>query len=132
MTLKEFAEKLNNAKLEYLQLPSEIIDEAKENGFVIVTGASDDLIEFDGAYTEEAGCFNGAKITFDSDGTDDDGYVHKNLINVYWCGMIDGEEVREYEATWEYETDIPHETFDMWDNGELYCKGIVFRVEDMK
>jgi len=49
MTKKEFAEKLNGRQYAaYPQfLPSEI-QTAKENGFVIVYGASDDLMEFAG------------------------------------------------------------------------------------
>lgn len=33
---------------------------------------------------------------------------------------------------WIYETDIPHETFMIYEGGEPYCRGIVFSVEDVK
>lgn len=48
MTLKEFAERLNGTEYNgYPIFSKEDIGIAKENGFVIVTGASDDLMEFD-------------------------------------------------------------------------------------
>ena len=32
---------------------------------------------------------------------------------------------------WTYMTDIPHATFDVMDDGELYCRGIVFALADL-
>lgn len=32
---------------------------------------------------------------------------------------------------WSFETDIPHETFEIFDDGELFCTGIVFSMEDL-
>lgn len=50
MTLKEFAKTLDGTEYNgYPIFSKEVIGTAKENGFVIVTGASDDLMEFDGA-----------------------------------------------------------------------------------
>lgn len=37
---------------------------AKEAGLVIVSGASDDLMEFDGGIYDEGGCFDGGKVFF--------------------------------------------------------------------
>ncbi|MCR5329596.1 MAG: hypothetical protein K6E62_00205 [Lachnospiraceae bacterium] len=106
---------------------------AKEEGIVIVHGCSDDLVEFEGAYEEEAGgVYDGGTIYFDRDGTSDDGNIHNNKLSVYWCGMLNGEKKRDYEFTWEYETDIPHETFRMYEDGEPYCKGIVFYEREMR
>ena len=34
-------------------------------------------------------------------------------------------------VSWTFETDIPHETFNIYENGELFCVGIVFRMEDL-
>lgn len=33
---------------------------------------------------------------------------------------------------WTYKTDIPHETFDIMEDDEPYCKGIVFYLKDLK
>ncbi len=32
---------------------------------------------------------------------------------------------------WTYETDIPHETFEIYEDGELFCIGIVFSTKDL-
>lgn len=32
---------------------------------------------------------------------------------------------------WTFETDIPHETFNIYEDGELFCVGIVLSVEDL-
>lgn len=133
MTLKEFAIALNGTEYGYDPFTKGALDTAKKNGYVIAYGASDDLIEFDGAYTEEAGgVYDGGEISFDIDGTSDDGKEHRNKILAYWCGQINGEQVREYKAVWEYETEIPHESFDMYEDGELFCRGIVFKLGDMR
>jgi hypothetical protein len=34
--------------------------------------------------------------------------------------------------SWQYETDIPHATFEIVEDGEKYCKGIVFNLADIK
>lgn len=80
MTLKEFAEKLNGTEYNgYPIFSKEDIGIAKENGFVIVTGASDDLMEFEGAVEDEAGCFDGGKVYISKNGVEED--KTKNVIN---------------------------------------------------
>ena len=34
--------------------------------------------------------------------------------------------------SWKFKTDIPHETFEVVDDGEPYCRGIVFALADCK
>lgn len=53
MELKEFAAMLNGREYSYLQFTKEELQIAKDNGFVIVNGASDDLVELEGAITDE-------------------------------------------------------------------------------
>lgn len=57
MDIKEFAQKLNGIHYGYPQFSDEEIAMAKVNGFVIVSGASDDLMEFEGAIRDEGSCF---------------------------------------------------------------------------
>ena len=35
------------------------------------------------------------------------------------------------EYAWIYRTEIPHACFDILENGEKYCKGIVFSLNDL-
>lgn len=107
----DFAKQLNGR--EYLnEISKEETQKAKELGLVIVFGYSDDNAEFRGAINDEIGCFNGGKI-FEKNG---------KYINALWC---------KSEFTWTYDTNIPHLTFDIFDNGEKYCKGIIFDKKDL-
>ena len=51
-----------NMDVPKIQFTKEEIAIAKENGFVIVTGASDDLVELEGAITDEGDCWEGGEI----------------------------------------------------------------------
>ena len=69
MTSKELAEKLNGTEYAgYNIFSKEILQEAKENGLVIVYGASDDLMEFEGAFEGEGNCIDGGTVYFDLNG----------------------------------------------------------------
>lgn len=130
MELRDFAKKLDGREYGYPQFTKEEIQIAMDNGFVIVYGASDDLMEFDGAIRDEGDCFDGGKVFFDREGVSTDG---RNVIEALWCN--DAAENRAEDGTlitWTYQTDIPHETFMITENGEYYCRGIVFRMDDVK
>jgi len=130
MTIKEFIEKhLQNC--EYgAELSKEAEQEAKENGFVVVFGASDDLCEFRGAVEDEVECFDGDNIYINAKGNiantlfEDfapDKHPEYKLIEAVWGNS---------GASWTYKTDIPHKTFTVTEDGEPYCIGIVFRLAD--
>lgn len=125
--LKKFTELLNG--VQYREFPKGIIKEADENGIVIVSGASDDLCELEGAICDEFGCFDGGTIYLDEEGRL---YNQKRTeqafkyITAKWCE--DGED----GFTWTYDTDIPHETFEMYDGEEKYCKGFVFYKKSLR
>lgn len=124
MELKEFATMLNNREYDYPQFTKEELQIAKENGFVIVCGASDDLMEFYGAITSEGNCFDGGVVWFNKDGViDAPATTGDKSIEALWC--------KEDDVTWTYKTDIPHETFMIFDQDEKYCKGIVFSIADL-
>jgi len=130
MNIKEFAEMLNDREYKYPQFTREEIQFARDNGFVIVYGASDDLIEFDGAIYDEGGCFDGGKIYFDKTGISQDDEEKPNEIEALWCN----DEIKDENGgliTWTYKTTIPHETFMIYDDGESYCRGIVISIDDV-
>lgn len=106
MTIYEFAQRLSGR-----QYGSEISSieesEAKELGFVVVFGYSDDNAEFRGAIDDEIGCFDGGRVYEDGD----------KYIDSVWC---------KGDFDWTYKTNIPHATFDIYDDAEKYCRGIVF------
>lgn len=105
--------------------------QAEKLGFVVVFGYSDDNAELRGAIYDEVGCFDGGEILLDRHG----------IIEDCDCryGRIAKENAKKIEAiwneenySWTYKTDIPHATFDIYDDGEKFCRGIVFEMEALK
>lgn len=127
MEARELANKLYGRA--YGDSFDDVLEEAKQSGLVIVTGASDDLMEFNGAICDEGGCFDGGRVYFDKDGVGQEGEERANWIDARWC---DGMNRDGLPATWTYETEIPCERFDIWEDGEVYCVGLVFSIEDLK
>lgn len=132
MDIEEFAKSISGKEYGYPQFTKEEIEIARENGFIIVYGCSDDLMEFEGAIRDEGGCFDGGRVFFNHDevyqGYNKEKYPY--WINAVWCGGekdADGQEI-----TWTYETEIPHETFMIYEEGEPYCRGIVFKIDDVR
>ena len=124
MTAKDLAARLNGR--EYLnEIMPEEEKEAESNGLVAVFGYSDDNVELAGAISDEIGAFDGVVFYVDKDGNycvwESDA---PNRIQAVWCAP-------ESEAAWTFKTDIPHETFNIYEDGELFCIGIVFAMTDL-
>lgn len=124
MTAKDLAAKLNGR--EYLnEITPEEEQEAETNGLVAVFGYSDDNVEFAGAIDDEVGAFEGTLVCID----DSEGVVPvgegapENAIKAVWSDAG--------EPCWSFETSIPHETFNIYEDGELFCAGIVFSMNDL-
>lgn len=138
MELKEFAKMLDGREYTYPQFTKEEIMIAKENRFVIIYGASDDLMEIDGAIKDEAGVWDGGtvriQIPYDGPGQTIGGGVvagnngQQNVlpITAKWCEDRDED---ENIISWSYETSVKHETFDIMEDGQIYCRGIVFKID---
>lgn len=122
------------------EITKEEAAQAKAAGLVVVYGASDDLMEFEGAIYDEVGCSDGGIAQVDAKGVlqsfehiDHDYDALKDFfkredsaveIEALWCA--------EPGYSWTYKTDIPHETFEIVEDGEPYCRGIVFALADCK
>lgn len=130
--VKKWAEKLDGREYGN-ELISDEITELEALGLVVVFGASDDLCEFNGAIDDEVGCFDGEDIYVNAAGVIAnnmdmfDSFIPENspdfaLIKACWD--CDG-------YSWAYETDIPHESFEIFEDGEPYCRGIIFDIADM-
>lgn len=132
MDIKEYAKSISGKEYGYQMFTKEEIETAKENGFVIVYGASDDLMEFEGAIQDEGSCFNGGRVYFNRNEVCQDSEEeskYPNWINAVWDR---DEDENGKLIAWTYETEIPHETFMIYENGEPYCRGIVFRIDDAR
>ena len=131
--LQMLAEKLDGR--EYAsELTKEEVDFAKVNRAVIVLGASDDIMLLAGAIDDEVDCYGGGLAHFNKRGLIknecDDEHCPYHLREIEEAAVIEavwGEE----DYSWTYKTDIPHETFDILEDGEKYCRGIVFSLDNL-
>jgi hypothetical protein len=138
MTKEELAAQLNG--MSYRAEPPEALrDAAWEHKLVIVYGASDDLLELRGALSEEYGAGDGETFLLTTDGVfDNDACIDQCIyyreakqkaeqegsrLTALWC--------QEEPYSWTYRTTIPHATFDMVEEGQPYCRGIVFALADI-
>lgn len=119
MTLEEFAAMLDGR--EYLsEIAVEEAWEAARLGYVVIFGYSDDCMEIAGFVDDELGCYEGRK------------FAVVPGRKIYPCEDIprSGKELRavwdEDGYAWTFKTDIYHATFDIFEEGEKYCRGIVF------
>ena len=132
--MKELADKLNGREYGD-EVTEELEQEAKDKNLVIVYGASDDLMELEGAIDEEIGCYNGGFAYFNEQGLlrnecDEDKcpYYLKQMDEAKSIEIVWGEE----GYSWAYKTSIPHETFEIMEEGDKFCRGIVFSMESLK
>ena len=115
MTLKEFAQMLDGREYR-CEITQEEEKLAKELGFVVVFGYSDDNAELRGAIDDEIDCYDGGEL------------YHVDLpstIYADWCP-------EDIDCSWAYGTSIPHEKFNIYEDGELYCVGIVCDINKPK
>lgn len=137
LTTKTVADALNG--IGYLEEPDkEMREAARAAGIVIVYGCSDDNVELRGAVYDEISAFDGTTFHMTGIGLlanecpDEDCPYFKMAkdsaipIKAVWHDQGD-----EEGRAWTYKTDIPHETFDKYDDGEKWCQGIVFALSDV-
>lgn len=138
MTKESLAALLNGRECLHEITPAEEA-EAKASGLLVIFGASDDLTELRGALNDEAGAYNGATHRIDAKGFipywDDLDHDNENECADYFARKNGGVEVRAIwdkdGYSWAIETDVPHATFDILEDGETYCRGIVIDLADI-
>ena len=134
MTIQEFAKMLDGREMGNEISKVDAI-RAKELGFVVVFGYSDDGTELRGAIDEEVSCPDGKTIYLDKDGIFhecESGCKHAckarekcKTIEAIWTDEED-------QIPWRYKTDIPHAAFDINDGDEgVFCRGIVFDIKSL-
>lgn len=134
MTPAEAAAELNGTQYGK-EGSKELFSRMKAAGLVAVFGGSDDLVELRGAIYDEVGAYEGTTFHVSGRGLVknecDEGdqcpnwRQHGMPIEAIWAP--DGE---SGGVSWAYKTDIPAVTFEVMEDGEVYCRGIVFRLED--
>ena len=117
-----------------VRISKELQARAKQARVVIVYGASDDLMEIDGFMSDEIGCNDGGTAYITPLG------IVENECSDSECPYFESE--KDAAATidavwaaegysWVYRTKIPHVTFEVVEDGERYCRGVVFNVDDI-
>jgi hypothetical protein len=116
---------------------------AEESGLIVIFGASDDLIEFRGAIYDEIDAYDGTDFIIATPGTEisvdenEETYrkakeleavsieerssTKKNRFSALWSP-------EELECSWLIKTDLPHVSFNIMEDGELYCRGLIIEV----
>ena len=108
MNAKQFADKLDGRQ--YLkEITKEEAQLAKELGFLVVFGRSDDLTELRGVLNGEIGCWEGGDLECED---------LPEKIRAVWCPD-------NAAYSWGYETVMPHATFRIFEDEDLYCIGLV-------
>lgn len=141
MTKEEFAATLDGREIG-AEIGKTDRTEAQRNRLLVVYGASDDLCEFDGVVYDEAGigeCLivlkgKGAPYLLSVD--DEEAEVLKKFG--FYDQMV--AECLKVEAIWDapggpvwtYKTDVPHATFNIMEDGEVWCRGIVIDMKDLR
>lgn len=137
MTKEKLAARLNGR--EYgSEITRDEEKSAKKSGLVVVFGASDDLMEFRGAIYDEVDAYDGATVRLaggklfpkHSCNCAHCGYTAVSAtakpIKACWC-----DDETKQDFTWTFRTEIPHATFEILEDGEQYCRGIVFNVSEV-
>lgn len=140
MKAKQFARFLNGR-----EYGSEITKEeevsAKRDNLVIIYGYSDDLAEFRGAIDDEISACDGREIAvfngnlIDEYSIDNDKHVFKKygikfpspdvVVEVFWCP-------EDLDASWLITVQgAEGHHFDIFEDGDLYCRGVVFVLPEV-
>lgn len=110
-------------------------------GLLIIFGASDDLIEFRGAFHDECGAYGGTSLLVCQGGVvlaweDFDEKDDEEMARAYF---EDKKHAFPVTADWDKDgyswiitSPIPHATFEIIEDGEKYCRGIVIDMADLR
>lgn len=107
MTIQEFAKRLDGRQYGQ-EISAAEAEQAEQLGYIVVMGYSDDLCEIYGVFREEYDCYCGGIIQ--------DVRLPKPITAVWHDTGV---------GSWSYETDMPYAEFNIYDDDELYCVGIV-------
>ena len=122
--LERWAAELNNRN-ERSVVPAAL---GAVKGLVVVYAASDDLVEIEGAMTQEIGAFNGVKLTASKAQGFYETTAGEPDIEFRWCDDNSGDSV----CPWSVICNLPHRKFDILDDeGYVSSVGIVLHIDDI-
>lgn len=130
---KEELAKLIDGRNYREEVTEEISELAKKSGLIVIFGAGDDLVEFRGAIYDEIGAYEGINFIIATPGmvipvdeVIEESNIEKNRFSAIWSpdGSMEG-------YSWWIKTEIPHAEFDILEDGEKYCRGLVVDSKDL-
>ena len=128
------ADRINGREYPF-DLTKEEQEVCKANRLVVVAGASDDLMEFYGFIRDEMGAPGEAYIT-------QRGLIEEHFeCECRYCGFealkspartITAKWCPNPDVSWVIESEIPHANFTIMEDGEKFCEGIVFSMDEVE
>lgn len=138
MNKEQFAQLLNGRQYRQ-EMTKEEEELAKENGLLVCFGASDDLLEFRGIIYDDADVYRGGSVFLVKKETGKIGLITEDELNE--ARDVLTEKQLEFNlprikitadwspnylrCSWRITCDLKHAEFDIVDDGQLYCRGIV-------
>lgn len=97
-------------------------------GLVVVYAASDDLVEVEGAMTQEIGAYDGVKLTVSKAQGFYETTAGEPDIEFRWCDDSSADSV----CPWSVICNLPHRKFDILDDeGYVASVGVVLHIDDI-
>ncbi|MFA6167918.1 MAG: hypothetical protein WC700_14955 [Gemmatimonadaceae bacterium] len=144
MTKEELAAALDGSQYNpgVNMIPNRLDREVKASLLVVAYGASDNLLEFEGAWHDEFDANDECVVMIDTKGpiateredSDDDETMLAYLLRKrdakhYVEALWSPDEPGNY--SWIIAATVPAATFEIYEDEEHFCRGIVFSVEDV-
>jgi hypothetical protein len=141
MTHEQLAAALNGREIGE-EITREEAATAKTNCLAVAFGYSDDNLELRGYFDDELDCYYGGEWKIGEDGClekknerdemklrDAREYIakEKTALNTLKAKWND-----KGNPCWQISIDCPHSTFNVMEDGEVFCVGIVFAIADLK
>lgn len=136
VSVHDIARRLDGVEYGSISDNKEIIELCKNFNILIVSGYSDDLIEFEGAFRDEAGAsesgvyVTSSRVIVEPDcnckyarAWFDNEKLRALRIIPHWC-----DENHPSKPSWWYECELGHGTFRVMEDGKVYCVGIVVNL----
>jgi len=139
MTPSALAELLNDSQYPFRLSPDQTAI-AKQFRLVVVYGASDDLMELEGAIYDEVSApalafVDTQGLLPDFNTLVSDSQVDKDQLRAYFEREPKGVAIESLWCSddvysWIIKTTIPHATFNIREDDDFFCRGIVFSLSD--
>jgi len=115
--------------------------QAKAAGLVVVFGYSDDNVELRGAIEDEIGAYDGTTFRITPKGVaptwgDNEEKNREDAMAYFEARNAPGADIEAVWGSdgysWTYKTTLPHATFEILEDEEKFCRGIVFSLADLR